>query len=298
MRFFTTIALFGAVSAIKLNQQKQPKSTHGTEGEGEGEISLHEIMDAAWGAWDQDQNGLDREEARKVIMGVADLAGKTDQERKEISEGLDKFFDAQPEGWRGGPEDLWEGIKDVAGIDGEVPIYAAPAYLFKALDKNGDGGVDLEEAMYGVKALHLPFSEEDVKKFGAQLDEDGNGKVDGDELADFLESEFSDMESHCSEHGCEHEDMMSDAESFWSDRESEWSEREGEGEPELDMEDVMNGLWRGLDRDGSGKLDKKEVKRFFKGILKAVGKEGEESKEALKKFNEWFNSQGVEEIDI
>lgn len=109
-----------------------------------------------------------------------------------------------------------------------------------------------------------------------------------------MESQCSEWSGDCSD--CdEMESMWSDAESDWSERLSEWEENE-EGEFEIGMEDVMKGLWDGMDHDGSGRLCKKEAKRFFKGILRLEGKKGDEKKQALADFDGWWDAAGVEDV--
>lgn len=298
---FCTIALIGTAAAIKIRQEEDTATHAETEGDN---IGLEDVFGAMWESWDPEMDGLDKDQATKVLDGVADLAGWDQAAKDEMHGEIDGHWAEMGEDFKGGPEDLWDGVKALHGIPEDVPITDAPMMLFELLDKNGDG-VDMDEAMAGVEALNLPFTAEDVEAFGTQLDGAGDqdGRVDPKELGQWLHDEYSEMASQYSEWSdeCSHcddmESMFSDAESEFSDKLSEghWDENE-EGEWEMDMGDVMGGLWDGMDHDGSGKLNKKEAKRFFKGILKLEGKKGDEKKEALGGFDDWWAENGEDEI--
>jgi len=255
-----------------------------TQEETDAHIGLDDVFGAMWESCDPEMDGLDKGQATKVLDGVADLAGWTEEQKGEMHGKIDGHWEEMGEDFKGGPEDLWDGVKALHDIPEDVPMTDAPMYLFELLDKNGDG-VDLAEAQAGVQALGLPFSDEDLEAFGAQLDGAGDqdGRVDKEELGQWLHDEYSEMESQYSEWSddCSHcddlESVSSDAESDWSERLEDWEEND-EGEFEIGLDDVMEGLWDGMDHDGSGRLCKKEAKRFFKGILRLEGKKGDEKK--------------------
>lgn len=68
--------------------------------------------------------------------------------------------------------------------------------LFRSLDKDNSGAIDMEELRQGIKAVHMDTSM--VNDFMAEADEDANADVDFDEfvalITRFSESNFMDLQ--------------------------------------------------------------------------------------------------------
>jgi len=62
------------------------------------------------------------------------------------------------------------------------------AYIFRKLDRSGDGSLSRWEFMKGLQALHIPLSGERLRKFVDIFDQDGDGTVDYVEFADYVKN--------------------------------------------------------------------------------------------------------------
>ncbi len=62
------------------------------------------------------------------------------------------------------------------------------AYIFRKLDRSGDGSLSRWEFMKGLQALHIPLTGEKLRKFVDIFDQDGDGTVDYVEFADYVKN--------------------------------------------------------------------------------------------------------------
>ena len=68
--------------------------------------------------------------------------------------------------------------------------------LFISMDKDHSGFISLDELTHTVRRLMADLSEEEIEKIMNAADKNGNGKLQYDELCEFLEHRESNTDPH------------------------------------------------------------------------------------------------------
>ena len=157
--------------------------------------------------------------------------------------------------------------------------------LFKAVDTDGGGSLDIDEVKLLLTKLGMDVTDDAVNTVMDEMDPDGDGEIMLGEFQTWWKAAGSDVKGRMT--------RLSDATAVRKQREEREKAREkASGKPgSLSTEEVQE-LFKAMDADGGGYLDRQEVSMLLKKIGLNVDAEG------LDKVMEEMDPNGDAEVDV